>query len=449
MQDVQFDFTGMLAKAIGIEHGVTDQELGQLESLVSAAGVRVSGARKAGALHFMELPYEAALIDDLVAFREEMSWVKTFVVLGIGGSALGAIALHHTFAHLPTMGNGVAFHCFDNVDPEELSSFFQTVDLSTTLFNVVSKSGSTMETAAGFLYTRQVLKERFGDAYTRHLVFTTSQTTGLLKDVGKAEQVRMFTHPDDVGGRFSILSIVGLLPAVFLGLDARALLAGAARMDERCQLPFHDNPAQQFAALQYASYAFKRQNVVVMMPYSYRLKRWPEWFKQLWGESLGKKEDRQGKEVRVGQTPTESLGTTDQHSQIQLFNFGPHDKNIVFLEVGAFSEDLAISDVPDSVEELGYLKGATFSKLMAAELRGTMTALRENQQPTSRITFPEVSEHAVGQFIFMMEYAAALSGELYDINAFDQPGVELGKDFAYALLGRSGYDHLKARLQDS
>ena len=449
MQDILFDFSGMLAKAIGDEHGVTADELKVVEKLVTQANIQVSEARKAGKLHFLELPYDGELIDELEAFREEMKWVKTFVVLGIGGSALGAIALHHSFAHLPAMGNGVSFHCFDNVDPEELAAFFHTVDLSPTLFNVVSKSGSTMETAAGFLYTRQELKKRFGADYTRHLVFTTSQTTGLLKDVGSSEHIRLFIHPDDVGGRFSILSIVGLFPAVFLGLDARALLTGAARMDERCQLLFVANPAAQFAALQYASYALKQKNVVVMMPYSYRLKRWPEWFKQLWGESLGKRDDRQGKEVRVGQTPTESLGTTDQHSQIQLFNFGPRDKNIVFLEVEEFSCDLTISDVPESVPELGYLKGTSFAQLMAAEEQGTRTALRENQVETSRIVFPVLDENVVGQFIYLMEYAAALSGELYDINAFDQPGVELGKDYAYALLGRSGYEHLKDRLQDA
>jgi len=233
--------------------------------------------------------------------------------------------------------------------------------------------------------------------------------------------------------------VVGLFPAVWMGIDVEKLLDGAARMDERCQEPFASNPGQQFAALQYASYVFKKQNVVTMMPYAFRLKKWPEWFKQLWAESLGKQYDRQGKEIRVGQTPTQALGSTDQHSQIQLFNCGSRDRNIVFLQVEQFDHDLIISETPDQVDELAYLQDKSFSQIMTAEYEGTRGALVENQVANSTLVLPDISAYTIGQLIYLLEYATAVSGELYNIDAFNQPGVERGKEIAYKLLGRAGY----------
>ncbi|HDS11359.1 MAG TPA: glucose-6-phosphate isomerase, partial [Candidatus Wirthbacteria bacterium] len=213
MNKLHYDYQAALSEAIGPTSGITPDELQASLPLLMAAQEQMKTRYEKGDLRFLHLPDEREILPQIKEFREKNRWVKNFVVLGIGGSALGAIALHHTFGLLNQSTEQINFYCFDNVDPEELADFFENIDLATTLFNVVSKSGETLETAAGFLLARQILRQRLGDAYKQHLVFTTSETSGFLRQVAQAEQITMFAHPDDVGGRFTVLSIVGLLPA--------------------------------------------------------------------------------------------------------------------------------------------------------------------------------------------------------------------------------------------
>jgi glucose-6-phosphate isomerase len=191
------------------------------------------------------------------------------------------------------------------------------------------------------------------------------------------------------------------------------------------------------------------RNVQVTMPYADGLLHLADWYRQLWAESLGKRAQRKGGVVETGQTPVTSLGTTDQHSQVQLYMEGPQDKVIAFLEVAVVNADVRIPRRHQDLDSLGYLGGRTLGELIAAEKRGTEIALTSAGRPNLTYLLPRISAHVVGQLLYLFEFQTALSGELYGINAFDQPGVEAGKVAAYALMGRKGYEKDAARLKSA
>jgi glucose-6-phosphate isomerase len=202
------------------------------------------------------------------------------------------------------------------------------------------------------------------------------------------------------------------------------------------------------AALNYLLYAKKGKPILVMMPYSHALRDLADWFRQLWAESLGKKLSLQGKVVNVGPTPVKALGVTDQHSQVQLYMEGPHDKAFTLLAVERFEEDVPIPHLYPELEAMAYLGGRSLAELFRAEQLATTWALTKARRPNATILFPQVSPHTVGQFIYLMEVMTAFMGKLLQVNPFDQPGVELGKQATYALMGRAGYDKLRAELAD-
>ncbi|MHC4227152.1 MAG: glucose-6-phosphate isomerase, partial [Planctomycetota bacterium] len=180
----------------------------------------------------------------------------------------------------------------------------------------------------------------------------------------------------------------------------------------------------------------KRNSVI--MPYSYALKDMADWYRQLWAESLGKKVDLNGREVRVGPTPIKALGTTDQHSQVQLYREGPNDKLFTFLEVEDFGSDRTIGPAPDCAAELEFLAGKNLSTLLNDEKRATEYALLHDERPCLTVLFDQVNEYTVGQFIYFFEVTTSLVGALFNINPYDQPAVELGKEATFALMGRTG-----------
>ena len=287
--------------------------------------------RESGELGFFALPYERTITQEIRTFAEGVGQAfDTFVVLGIGGSALGATALQQ--ALLKPFWNELndeqrdyypRLYVLDNIDPTTIGPLFERLDMRRTLFNVVSKSGSTAETMAQYLIVRDMLRSTFEgdpDGERRHLVFTTDPKDGVLRKLADEEGIATLPVPSNVGGRFSVLSAVGLLPAALVGIDIDALLAGAAAMDERCRTDvLRDNPAALFAALQFAAHSEQGAGTHVMMAYGDRLFGFADWFRQLWAESLGKRVNRVGDEVFVGPTPVKALGPTDQHSQVQLY----------------------------------------------------------------------------------------------------------------------------------
>jgi len=206
------------------------------------------------------------------------------------------------------------------------------------------------------------------------------------------------------------------------------------------------NPALFYAAAQYLFNTRNDAQISVLFSYSHRLRDLADWYRQLLAESLGKRLDLEGKEVFTGITPVKALGVTDQHSQVQLYAEGPADKTFTFLSVEQPRSRLTIPGGDQAVEGQEYLAGSTFADLFAAELKGTELALQEAGRPSCRIVFPEVSASTVGQFFFMMELHIAYAGVLYNINPFDQPGVEAGKKATFALMGRKGYEELREKI---
>jgi glucose-6-phosphate isomerase len=238
--------------------------------------------------------------------------------------------------------------------------------------------------------------------------------------------------PPDVGGRFSVLSSVGLLPAALVGIDIEALLAGAADMDERCRSDdVARNPAGVFACLQHAADTELHAPIHVMLSYSDRLYLTADWFRQLWAESLGK-DNR-------GPTPVKALGATDQHSQVQLYIEGPFDKTITILAVNDRSNDVPIPKEYPNVGALSYLGGHTLGELLNAERLATAQALAQRGRMNMTIELPVLNAHTMGQLFMMLQIATVYGGALYGVNPFDQPGVELGKELTYGFFGRAGY----------
>jgi glucose-6-phosphate isomerase len=383
------------------------------------------------------------------------------VVLGIGGSALGNIALQGslnpaTYNLLPCeQRKGPRVFVVDNVDPAYFASVISFVlqsdpTLQKTVFNVVSKSGETAETAAQFMYIRDLCKRVLGSKFNEHIVAITDERKGTMRKICDADGYPTLPVPDGVGGRFSVLSPVGLFSAAMAGIDTSALLDGAAAMDGPCSRDaLLENPAALIAFLLVELGTRKGKTNHVMMPYRNGLYLLADWYRQLWAESLGKQHDLQGKTVYAGFTPIKALGTTDQHSQVQLYREGPNDKVFCFLDVAPGGSDPSLHDdttIPTGlgVDALKYLEGKRMADLLNAEKRATEYAFVESQRPNFTISFPKLDEFHVGSFIYLWEMVTAYAGAMLNINTYDQPAVELGKQATFGLMGRAGYEkHLE------
>jgi len=453
------DYNNVLSSRIGKE-GITQADFDALKPAAEKASQTMADNRPA--MKWRELPYnQAEIVAGIKAYAAEMKdGIDAFVVLGIGGSALGPMAVQQALNHpfyneLPRekrTANGAAdsfpkLYVVDNVDPERLVYLFQTIDPTRCLFNVISKSGSTSETMSQFMIIKALLEERLGkEAARKRIVCTTDKEKGNLIKIAKEEDYKYFIVPDGVGGRFSQLCPVGLLPAAFCGIDIGGLLEGAAQMDERCKSPcIHENPAYMFAALHVMALN-KGKNVTVVMPYADSLKFISDWFAQLWGESLGKHFDLDGNVVNVGQTPVKALGVTDQHSQVQLYAEGPYDKMIVLLGVDEYRETITIPKLYEDMPSLGFLGGVTHNDLIKNEQLATEYALTKSGRMNMTLTLPRVTPQTLGQLLYFFEVATAYAGYLLNIDPFDQPGVEEGKNATYALFGRPGYEAKKAEM---
>jgi len=413
---ITLDYNNMMTEFV--TNGIKEEALHALSNIAEKAVLNIEARRKKD-LEFLELPYnQNDIINDILKYRDEMKHIETYVVLGIGGSALGTIALQNALNHpyynelreearcgLPKL------YVIDNVDPEILASLLEIIDVDKSLFNVISKSGETIETMSQFKEIKKLLKN------SENIVCTTDKENGSLIKIAKEEGYKCFYIPRNVGGRFSVLTPVSLLPLAFCGVDIKALLEGAALMDEQCKSTnISENPALAFAVLNYLSMKAGK-NIIAMMPYANSLKYISDWFAQLWAESLGKKFDRNGNTVHVGSTPIKTLGVTDQHSMLQLFSEGPYDKIIVFIGSKKYRKEFA-----------------DHSNLIQIEQAATQYALSTAERQNMTITLDEINEQSIGKLIHFFQIAVAYTAEFLDINAFDQPGVEETKKMTHALL---------------
>ena len=441
---IELDLSFAKPEAAG-EHGVGVQEITGRQERAEEIHADLSEKRRSGALPFYNLPYEEQMAAEMRQFADDIAGkFENYVHVGIGGSSLGPKAVHSALHHpqynaLPAekRGNRPRMFFLENVDPDSVNAVFDIIDVSKTLFNVVTKSGSTAETAAIFLVVCGALQEALGERWRENIVFTTDPENGDLRKLAKSEQILAFSINPGVGGRFSVFTPVGLLPAAISGLDISELLAGAAAMDERCKTAdLEANPAYAFAAHQYLANVNHGKSIAIMFPYADALYDAADWFCQLWGESLGKEKALDGGTVNVGQTPVKALGAVDQHSQVQLYIEGPNDKFFTFLRVENFKNAVTIPPLFSDYKSYGYLGDKSLQMLLNAEQEATAEALAAHHRPGMTITFPRVSAHTLGQFFYLLEVATAFSGGLYNIDPFDQPGVEHGKILTYRKMGR-------------
>ena len=389
---------------------------------------RLLARQAAGTAGFLKLDDEEWGISDAIALGKALAQrADTLVVLGIGGSALGSRALEEA---LRSANSGHRLAIFDTIDPAFVAAELARLDPARTAIAVISKSGGTIETAALFRLLLPWLQDGALDWKDR-LVFITDPDRGLLRPLADAWGLASITVPPDVGGRFSVLTGVGVLPAAFLGLDVTGLLDGARRMAAASVTrAASTNPAWRFAAVHDA--LWPGVDVTVFFPYCERLRGMGEWFQQLWAESLGK--PRPG-EAAYGWTPAVHRGPTDQHSQLQMWQEGPADRVVTFVGVDDPGCDLGPLPLPEPENAVvPGLAGMTLRRLLDAERLGTGAALISAGRPVIDLRLPRVDACAIGELVVFLEAATAFAGFLRGIDPFDQPGVELGKRVTTALL---------------
>jgi glucose-6-phosphate isomerase len=451
---IKLSYGRMLQDRLDGEHGLPRARLAELSRRFGAVQAEVRERRSAGEYGFYGLIDQDASVKQIATFAEGLGQAHDHVlVLGIGGSALGTKALLNALR--PPAWNELddeareffpRLTVLENVDPTSVAAALRRIDPRRVLVNVISKSGGTAETMAQYLVIRGWLEEALGTAAHRHLVFTTDPERGALRELAQREGIATLDVPSAVGGRFSVLSPVGLLPSALVGIDIAGLLDGARRAIERAESDdLLRNQAALYAGLHWAADTGLGARVHVLMPYTDRLREFAEWYRQLWAESLGKRVDRRGQPVYLGPTPVGAVGATDQHSQVQLFMEGPFDKVLTFITVDDLGVDVEIPTRADRATgpalppDLAYLQGHTLGGLLRAEYEATAGALTRMGRMNATLRLPDLSAESVGEAIMFFQLATGYAGVWYGVDPFNQPGVELGKRLTYAAMGRPGY----------
>ena len=456
---IKFDYSGVESNIIGNEHGLNVQEeFNNYREKISQiiADLNQRKDKPGQWLQWMNLGYNE---ETVWYVKEYASMVEgrfdNLLVLGIGGSALGGLAMteallkpYWNYLSSEQRNNYPRIFFLDNIDPDSVNGLLDVLDLKKTLVNVITKSGSTVETMAQYMIVKDRLEQELGDDYRKNIVATTDKQTGILRQLADQEGYKTFVIPDDVGGRFSVFSAVGLLPLALVGIDIDEVVQGIKDIDLALKnMDINNNIAAQNALIHYLLDTQKGKKISVMMPYSSRLRYVPDWFVHLWAESLGKVIDNDGNIVHSGQTPLKAIGATDQYSQMQLYNEGPNDKIINFVRVGEFDNSL---EIPKIFEYTGirYLGGKTINELLDAEADSTKVTLADNSRPTVSIIMPKIDGYHLAQLLYMLEVQTAIAGELYNVNTFNQEGVEQAKNYTYGLMGRSGYEESASEIKN-
>ena len=426
---ITIDHKNILKETIGSSHGIGKRVLEGFCAKHQDTIDTVFKNKKAYGYDFLNLPDNRVLVTKIKTFVTEQKKNKweNIVVLGIGGSALGAIAVRKA---IMSDQNNPKLWVMDNVDPEEVSEALKELNLTKTLFVVISKSGSTVEPMTLYAVFRSALAKKVpAKELKKHFVFVTDPKKGLLRPIAEKEGIATFDVPPNLGGRFSVLSSVGLVPLALAGVDINALLKGAKDMRETIKkTKLTQNPALLLAATQFLADWKKGKSMTVLMAYSNKLSKINDWYCQLLAESIGKNK-------RTGPTPVSAIGTTDQHSQLQLYAEGPNNKLIIFLKSLSHSP----VKIPKGVlpDELSYLENKKVADVLPAAHYGTAESLAANQRPNLTLQVPAITAETVGGLFMLFEFQVAILGLLYKVNAFDQPGVENGKKITKKILTES------------
>lgn len=372
---------------------------------------------------------------------------EVLVVIGIGGSYLGARAaiefLNHTFYNVQagSKGQPQVFFAGNNISSTYLNDLIDVIGDRDFSINMISKSGTTTEPAIAFRLLKTKLIEKYGEEEAaRRIYATTDQSKGALKEEADAKGYQTFVIPDGIGGRFTVLTAVGLLPIAVAGGDIDALMAGAqAAMERYCETgDLESNQALQYAVLRNILYR-KGKDIEILVNYEPALQYFGEWWKQLFGESEGKDQK--------GIFPATANFSTDLHSIGQIIQDGQRNIFETVVQVGQARQELLIPEMSDDLDGLGYLEGQTVDFVNKKAFEGTLLAHTDGRVPNLLIQIPALDAHSLGQLIYFFEVAVAVSGYLNGVNPFDQPGVEAYKKNMFALLGKPGFEDLAGELQ--
>jgi len=459
-----FDYTNLYG-----DNKVTAADMAALTAKINAAKIAITKLRATGEVQghlskdgrpekvlFTQLPYvvdgnlnSPSSLQRLKDFGQSLRHqVDTVIHFGIGGSYLGNKVLFDVHG-------GEFYNCRDvvqrggypklyfsgnNIDPQRTADLIEHITAEAgrkahgpyrvTLI-VVSKSGATLDTMSAFMVVYEALRRQVPKLELSVVAVTDpaeGEAATLLKKLAVEEGWPTFAVPDGVGGRFSVFSEVGLVTAACLGFDIDAFLAGARSMDEACQSDnIWDNPALLNAVLKYIAADKYGQDIEVFMPYGDYLKSIAEWYIQLLAESLGKRQDRSGQQVFYGRTPIVAVGTTDMHAQTQQHQDGKRNKVVQFVKIGAWKSDAVIPDVFPTVRDLSKFATLRMSQALDTALAANAAALSSDHRPSALFVLPELSPFHLGELLYLLALSVAYEGELANVDAFDQPGVEAYK----------------------
>lgn len=423
-------FDTSLLKSSKVQNGLPDSDFNNPELLPHLE--KINSKAQNHDYDFLNLLNEQTIIDQVKQTYAQFSWVKHLVVVGIGGSDLGGKTLKQSLAN----NNFPVTFIGDSTDPYPYYQLLKNINPQETLINIVSKSGSTTETAVGLLLLKKFYEDK-GLDWSKHFVFTTDANSGILHDLASKHLIPTLPIPANVGGRYSVLTAVGLFPALFMGINIDSLLDSAhqyAQILTSDNSP--DNPAWQFALQAYLFSKLKNIHNLVIMPYASRLEFFADWFRQLWAESLGKNE--------TGILPIKAVGPADQHSQLQFYNQGKNLNTYLFISLKNYSHNLIINN--KDIEALSFLDQKNLQTIIQTEYNATRFSLATNGRPSSHLLIEKIDEVSIANLFVFFEMATLYTASLLDINPFDQPGVEQSKNYMYSLLGKPSFETYKNEL---
>lgn len=418
-----------LYQSSDVSHGISDETIKSNKEHVSDAIDKVEQKISKSEYGFVNILNNKQMLKEMLTVFQSIRWAKTLVVVGIGGSDLGARAVQQAL-EVERAALDVFFHG-DSTDPVAITRLLKQIDLEDTVFCIISKSGETIETISQYVLFKSILKQQ-NDEWAEHFIFITDAKKGILREEAKEHGILTLSIPDDVGGRFSVLTTVGLFPSLAMDVDIATMLEGAQQVVKESRAI-----AQQIATDQF--YLAKQNTLVnILMPYSIQLEEFGRWYRQLWAESLGK----DGK----GVLPIQARGPADQHSQVQFYAEGSFLHSVLFLRIEQREDDYTLDTV--DISAVNYLKGHSFHEIINTEQQATALSLKKLGRPTATLSLDTLDAFGLGQLFMLFELAVVYVAEMLGVNAFDQPGVEEGKVMMYALLGRAGFESKKKEIEE-
>lgn len=455
MGKISVDYTFAIKQLAYESEKITPKLFTQSMPKVIKAMQELSELKKNGTIGFTELPSNEKMKNEVKGVYDQIkNWADTLVIIGIGGSSLGNkcihMALNDYYAYYTNnkLNNGKKIYILDNLCSSDINILLNQINLKSTIFNVISKSGFTLETIVNFLVFYDLIKKEYKESLSKHFIFTTTKGKGDLYRLAKDKGILTLNIPNNIGGRYSALSPVGLFSAYFADLDVDSLLKGAEFASQYCwKNSLEINPAATSALIYYLYFSKNKKNTHVFWAYSSKLEALCQWFSQLWAESLGKCLIYRKRKMHIGQSPLPTIGPRDQHSLWQLYLDGPADKIYTLLKIKHHLSDISISnDLPD-IESFSILKNCSINSIVSKEQNAIEYVLAKNGRPFICFEIEKIDEYHIGQLLYLLEFITGLTGLMLKIAPFNQPAVEEGKKITYALLNHPLYAYKLEEMQ--